>query len=151
MKERTKEKRRLLSKLTAAAREIREAEINRFSQEGKPAQALRAAGRSLNSYIIENFYQDSENVVFNTFNQWQQNGYQVKKGSKAFVLWGRPLASQKAEKQQEPQEGDEQFFPLCHLFSNAQVLPRETEETEQEPEPEQEPETQPEELQEVEL
>jgi len=151
MKERTKEKRRLLSKLTAAARALREEEVNRLTSEGKHNEALRTCCRSLNSFIIENFYQDSENVVLNTFNQWQQNGYQVKKGSKAFVLWGRPLASQKAEKQEEPQEGDEQFFPLCHLFSNAQVLPRKTEETEQEPEPEQEPETQPEELQEVEI
>jgi len=151
MKERTKQKRALLSQLSAAAREIREAEIDRFIREGKPDKALRAAGRSLNSYIIENFYQDSENVVFNTFNQWQQNGYQVKKGAKAFVLWGRPLEIQKAEKQQEPQEGDEQFFPLCHLFSNAQVIIREGKETEQEPEQEPEPKMHPEELQEVEI
>lgn len=138
MKEQTKIKRQLLGKLTAAAREMRDAEINRLSEEGKPNEALRAACRSLNSYIIENFYQDAENVIFNTFNQWQQQGYQVKKGSKAFVLWGRPLASQKAERQEEPKEGDEQFFPLCHLFSNAQVIEREKEEAEQEPEPEEE-------------
>lgn len=52
----------------------------------------------------------------NTFDQWKKKGFSVKKGEKAFLLWGRPRTVPQGE------ENDEfKFWPLCYIFSNLQV------------------------------
>jgi hypothetical protein len=71
---------------------------------------------------------------FNTFNQWKEQGYTIKKGSKAFLFWGQPRHyEQTPEGSDEPEEF--KFWPLCYLFSNEQVFKKG--ETPQEPQPEQ--------------
>lgn len=74
----------------------------------------------VNAAILDRFYKDDQHTEFHTFRQWKKKGFGVRKGEKAFVLWARP---QEVERK-EPQEGQDEkfeFFPLCHLFSNAQV------------------------------
>jgi hypothetical protein len=121
MTEEMKEKRAKLGALTADARKIREKWVNHYSEIGDEKNAMRWASRTLNSIIIESFYKDSENDDFRTFNEWKREGYKVKKGSKGFVVWGRPLSEQKAEQGQEASDEESTFFPISHVFSNAQV------------------------------
>lgn len=77
---------------------------------------------TINDAIINTVYKNEIHKYFKTFNQWKADGYFVKKGEKAFVVWGRPKEKQDAEKGKEDSENQEStFFPLAFLFSNAQV------------------------------
>lgn len=102
-------KRAKLIQLSNKAREMRE-------------ELEELEGETINSIVIDYFYKDINHQQFETYRQWRELGYQVKKGSKAFVIWGRKRKAQKQEKEKE--EKDEyKFFPLAYLFSNAQVEP----------------------------
>lgn len=83
---------------------------------------------TVNDAVIDTFYKDETHHIFKSFNKWREDGYRIIKGSKAFVIWGRPVNKQKSE--QAAQEGKEaeptdneirDFFPLAFVFSNAQV------------------------------
>lgn len=81
---------------------------------------------TINEYVLNHFYKDAENQEFNTLWQWKDKGFKVVKGALAFAVWGKPKALQKeAEAGAEPDEGETEFYPLCYLFSNAQVEPLE--------------------------
>jgi hypothetical protein len=121
MTDQVKAKRRVLGALTTQAREIREGMIKTYLENGEEAKAMHWAGRTLNSIIVEKFYKDEQNSDFKTFNEWKEEGFSIKKGASGFVVWGRPLANQKVEKGAEVSEEDEKFFPISHIFSNAQV------------------------------
>lgn len=77
---------------------------------------------TVNEAIINTVYKDDTHKYFKTFNQWKADGFFVRKGEKAFVVWGRPADVQKEEKTGETTAEDEQsFYPLAFIFSNAQV------------------------------
>lgn len=101
------EKRKVLINLSEQARTIRE------------EQGLDC---TINNILISEFYQDAENTTFKTFWDWKKEGYKIIKGSKAFLIWGKKREAQKQnENSEEPEEY--KFFPVCYLFSNAQVEP----------------------------
>lgn len=110
-----KEKRNLLIQLSAQAKEIQILEIETGEDD-----------RNINSILIDDFYTDSQNQTFNTFNEWLNQGFKVKKGEKAFLVWGRKRKNNQDQESKEPKTEDEKvfsFYPLCYLFSNAQVEP----------------------------
>ena len=74
----------------------------------------------LNEAIIATYYKNETHQEFKTFNQWIAAGYRVRKGEKAFCVWAKPLSKQLEAKGQELGEAHD-FFPMCFLFSNAQV------------------------------
>ena len=84
---------------------------------------------SINEAVIETFYRNATDSEFKTFNQWKADGYSIKKGAKAFLVWGKPKRVQDNEqaeaKGKDAPPADEEkkpdFFPLAFLFSNAQV------------------------------
>lgn len=121
MSEAMKEKRAKLGALTAEARKIREKWAEHYAKLGDINNAMKWEARTLNSIIIEKFYKDDQNSDFRTFNEWKREGFKVKKGSKGFVVWGRPLSEQKAEQGQEASDEESTYFPISHVFSNAQV------------------------------
>ena len=63
-------------------------------------------------------------LELNTYEQWRERGYQVRKGSVSYMVWGKPLNTKK--KKEDPdnpdkdEEGKEDFFPVCHLFDKSQ-------------------------------
>lgn len=77
----------------------------------------------VNEAIIEAFYksQTPDITEFKTFGQWKQEGKTIKKGSKAYVVWGQPRKTPQTESPEEPKEY--QYWPICYLFSNLQVAP----------------------------
>ena len=83
----------------------------------------------INEALIDCFYKQDGHEEFNTLPQWNKKGYRIKRGSRAFVVWGSPKEmskEQQAEQQAAESEGDEEkenFWPLCYLFSNLQVEP----------------------------
>lgn len=77
---------------------------------------------SVNEALIDLFYRQDENTEFHTLYDWSKKGYKVKKGSKAFVIWGSPRELKRTEPAAEQDEDrKEDFYPFCYLFSNAQV------------------------------
>jgi len=104
------EKRKALRALSANAKELQETEFPDLK---------------INEIIIEQFYKTAEHTEFHTLMEWNRKGFTVNKGESSFVIWGKPKAVQNKEKNPEAEEDDEnEFFPLCYLFSNAQVKAR---------------------------
>lgn len=94
---------------------------------------------TINEIIVEYFYSDDEHVEFNTFNQWKRQGAVIKKGSKSFPVWGQPIKATdskvdtKGMTEEEIEKAKYQYWPICYLFSNAQVVfPNEEREERQE-------------------
>lgn len=81
---------------------------------------------NVNAAIIGEFHRKGEHQVFHTYRQWQEQGYQVKKGSKSFHIWSRPIDAIKAQENPDTPATDEaerKYFAVAFLFSNAQVEP----------------------------
>lgn len=79
---------------------------------------------SVNDVLIDMYKKENPEIKeFNTYNQWKHKGKIVKKGEKAFLVWGSPREiSQIPQENTTQNENDEfKFFPLCYLFNNLQV------------------------------
>lgn len=96
-----------------------------LSELSKQVAPLVEAGEydRINAAIIAT-YKNETHQEFKRFSEWKKLGYQIKKGSEAFTVWARPRTKYKVENQVQTEEKDYSFFPLCFLFSNAQVEPR---------------------------
>jgi hypothetical protein len=103
--------------------------LKALSQQVKP---LVKSGQYdfINEALIDCIYKQEGHEEFNTLPQWNKKGYRVKRGSRAFVVWGSPKEvskEQQAEQGREAPENEEDdkenFWPLCYLFSNLQVEP----------------------------
>ena len=72
---------------------------------------------------LEQLYAEQGHTTLKTYNDWKKEGFQVKKGESALLLWGRPKAKQREEAKKEASEENDNsaFFPLAFLFSNLQV------------------------------
>lgn len=93
---------------------------------------------TINDAIMETLYKDDTNKEFKSYRQWKNEGYQVNKGEKAFLLWAKPKQINKPiEENPTEKEWEEmlKFFPIAYLFSNAQVtqIGEETEQSQEEP------------------
>ena len=77
---------------------------------------------NINAAIVAS-YKNIEHDEFKLFMQWEQKGFSIVKGAKGFPVWAPPVTGKK--KEAEIKEGAEsegyQYFPICYLFSNAQV------------------------------
>lgn len=102
-----------------------------LSHQVKP---LVESGRfeTINEAIVETCYRDEVHHEFKKYREWQKEGYQVRKGEKAFVLWGKPKEGnhhkEKEKVQPEATKKDEleddayTYYPVAYVFSDAQVM-----------------------------
>lgn len=69
------------------------------------------------------YYAEQGHTTLKSYRQWQAEGFQVRKGSKALLMWGEPKPLKRIEeKATEDETGQEEtFFPLAYVFSNLQV------------------------------
>lgn len=75
---------------------------------------------------LATYYAEQGHTTLKTFKQWKEEGFKVKKGSKALLMWGQPKNYNKKEDAPKKEgEKEEQFFPLAYVFSNLQVEPGE--------------------------
>ncbi len=74
--------------------------------------------KSVNHALMTKFYKTAGNTEFKTLDGWNRDGYQVKKGSKPYVLWGKP-------EDMQGEGGAYTYFPLLFIFSNRQVIKQE--------------------------
>ena len=132
-----------LLQASAEARAIREMMINTAKSI---EQAMFFEGQPLNYFILKYVYAPAEEGTtdFKKFNEWKNEGYTIKKGSKAFPVWSQPTKREKKEEDgetapaptpalMENADGSEnggtrherERFNMCYLFSNLQVTRRE--------------------------
>jgi len=124
MTEKHKQKRAELIALSAKAKDLRD---DLTEQAENEETALYWASRTVNFMLLNHIYETDGATEFNTFKQWKEQGATIKKGAKAFLIWGQPLSAQRqqeAEAQGKEPEGEDDeysYFPLCYLFSDKQV------------------------------
>lgn len=71
---------------------------------------------------LANFYAEQGHTTLYSYRQWQEQGFQVRKGEKALLMWGQPKPIKKADAPLKKEgEQEEEFFPLAYVFSNLQV------------------------------
>ncbi|WP_338765956.1 ArdC-like ssDNA-binding domain-containing protein [Bernardetia sp. ABR2-2B] len=85
--------------------------------------------------ILKKYYQNQYRVKeFNTFKGWQKEGFKVRKGAKAFLLWSKPKGKKVDEEKKveinknvfvegaisEETEEKKKYY-IAYLFSNLQV------------------------------
>jgi hypothetical protein len=81
---------------------------------------------------LANYYREQGHLQLNSYKRWLEQGFQVKKGSSALLMWGEPKPINKGIEIKTPhttpkKDGEEDtFFPLAYVFSNLQVEPIET-------------------------
>jgi len=80
---------------------------------------------SVNQALLD-VYSDGEDLEFNSFNGWKEKGFVVKKGEKAFLIWGKPTKAQKKAAENDDEDNEFRYFPLAYVFSEKQVEPLNT-------------------------
>lgn len=121
--EEAKKKREVLISLSRKARKIRDI---RTQTAADIKEAAFWESRTINEMLFEILYRRGEAKDFKTFWQWKDEGKTIKKGEKAFLIWGQPIKAHhktEAKPETETPDQDEEFkyWPICYLFSNLQV------------------------------
>lgn len=121
------EKRKLLRTLSNASIQAAE-DLNLNPKEYK-----------VNDLLMHFIYNADKTHQFNTFMGWKANGYIVKKGAKALLLWGQPLNRDRQDKttgqiiESNEDESGSPFFPIAYLFRDDQVSKPEPRKPKQQP------------------
>lgn len=105
-------------------RERRQA-LRDLSNELKSMAQINGKEAHVNE-LLRDFYAGTGHTELKTFEQWKAQGYFVRKGEKALLLWGKPKASKNATQEATQQgkseeDADTDFYPLAYLFSKQQV------------------------------
>ena len=103
--------------------EAMKAKRQQLSALSRSLKPLVEAGAydSINEGLIATYSGDNE-LEFNTFKQWRKQGFYVKKGSKSFLVWGKPRRVPVPDAENDDDEF--KFWPVCYLFSAEQVKKR---------------------------
>lgn len=114
-----------------AARQKR-AELKALSNQLKKAVQQELIPESEDGTInglLRFFYAQQGHTELKTFDEWKEAGYIVRKGQKAILLWGKPrkhnagkeTAEAGEDTDQQTTEQQDDFFPVCYVFSQLQV------------------------------
>lgn len=79
--------------------------------------------------LLRAMYAQQGHTELKTFDEWKAAGYSVRKGQKAILLWGKPrkhnredeAATAGEDNEQQTSDKQDEFFPVCYVFSNLQV------------------------------
>lgn len=105
-----------------AEMKAKRAELMAISQ---PFQMLVKQGAIASVNIgLATMYAEQGHRILKSFKEWQKEGFQVRKGSTALLMWGEPVERKGPPTEQEggPEgESSNLFWPLAYLFSNQHV------------------------------
>lgn len=76
----------------------------------------------INNQLQLIYSKDKENN-FNTFFNWIKQGYRVRKGEKAYLVWGKlQMFMKPTPTEKEPEKTEQkQWHPVAHIFHISQV------------------------------
>ena len=91
----------------------------------KAAEARMKPFATVNE-LVKEYYESLGHKTLKSFSQWKEEGYTVKKGEHALLLWATPKPSKESKEAAEAEGKNEEeakadFFPVIHLFSQKQV------------------------------
>lgn len=88
------------------------------------SRAVKSSGQyeTVNEGLVD-IYRRQGHTEIHSFKKWLEQGYCVKKGEKALLLWGQPRTGANKEKQTTEDKDEFSFFPLAYVFSQRQVQP----------------------------
>lgn len=112
-------KREKLIKLSQEARAYKKQRAQSALERGNAIEADQWENTPVNKILVM-WYEAEGHKELKTLWQWRKAGFKVRKGSSAFLVWGK---RKKATKEVEGEETSFKFFPLAYLFSRAQVEP----------------------------
>lgn len=97
--------------------EAAQARRNELKEISQTVKTLVKAGefKTVNEALIKKIYKQGNATTFKTIDEWNKEGYKVRKGSKAYAIWGKEIEVQN-------EDSIIKFFPLVYLFSNEQVF-----------------------------
>lgn len=108
--------------LTQATTEAKETPKHHQLSKELKAAGLFLPSMKMNDLLLECYKSETGCNDFRKFNQWKEAGYKVKKGSKGFPVFSRPVGVIKEEKTGQAQNEDSyKFFGTCYLFNESQV------------------------------
>ena len=96
----------------------------------KLQQVAKAMGVEMKpNELLRQHYAQAGHTELKSFSEWKEEGYYVKKGEKAILLWAHPKPSREAKELAKSQgknedEAKNDFYPLAYLFSSKQVAKR---------------------------
>lgn len=96
----------------------------------KLQQVAKAMGVEMKpNELLRQHYAQAGHTELKSFSEWKEEGYYVKKGEKAILLWAHPKPSKEAKELAKSQgknedEAKNDFYPLAYLFSSKQVAKR---------------------------
>jgi DNA repair protein RadC len=113
------EKRELLKNLSVKAREYKERKI----KEAKTEQEHEFWNDCKINNILYIFYKQQTGATeFKTFEQWNEQGYKIKKSEKGFLIWGKKLHIKETYLSgNEVKEKTIEYYGIDYVFSNNQV------------------------------
>ena len=118
------------NRLIIASREARKIKEELIEERLGSRFAVRLRTLSLNYFILKHVYrtQGVKAEVFKTFEEWNNEGASVKKGAKAFPIWGQPFYI--FVDCENPDDGvvKKKIYPISYVFSNLQVVQAEKDE-----------------------
>ncbi|WP_417237197.1 MULTISPECIES: hypothetical protein [Flavobacteriaceae] len=96
--------------------------LRSLSKSAKMVIEAEQEDRRVNEVLMDWYTNDIHNE-FHNFWEWKKLGFKVKKGERAFFVWGKKRkVTEKAENSNE-EDKEFKFYPIAYLFSNAQVEP----------------------------
>ena len=116
-------------RLLVASDEARDIQQQLIEEASSEAAVEFLTTRPLNYFILKYVYGGKGITEFNKFNEWINKGASVKKGEKAYPIWGQPVGAQKENEAEakgeeyKATETENRRFPMCYVFSNLQVNP----------------------------
>jgi hypothetical protein len=92
-----------------------------LSSLSREVKQLVATGEynNINEALLSIYKEQTGAKEFNTFWNWKNEGYQIKKGEKAFLIWSKPRNLKTT--QPDTTKDEFKFYGLCYLFSDLQV------------------------------
>lgn len=102
--------------------------ISHSVQELAENDGLNPEDYKVNELLMHYLYNPDNEFTFKSFKGWKDEGYTVRKGVKAFIVWGQPINRTRVHPDgtTTPAKDDEQseppFFPLAFLFRSDQVV-----------------------------
>ncbi len=87
------------------------------------AQIVEKGDASTVNEALVMIYAEQGHTELHSFKKWLEQGYTVRKGEKALLLWAEPRKALNAEKKTDNEKDEFKFFPLAYVFSQNQVEP----------------------------
>ncbi|MDL2312986.1 hypothetical protein LJC68_08945 [Bacteroidales bacterium OttesenSCG-928-B11] len=105
------------ARLQEVSRQARELKAKAVETAKTEKQRQFLVDRSLN-YFIMNYIYNGLSQPFKTLDDWNAEGAKVKKGEKAFPIWGAPVPAEK----KRAGKAESLFYPILLVFHNSQVV-----------------------------